>query len=61
MHNTTAKKKNKNIITLDKLDISKIPTGHMQHQSGAGQHNDKRNRRNNTRQQQFSNSIRDYD
>jgi hypothetical protein len=54
-------KKNKDITKRGKLDISKIFTGLIQHQSGAGQHKDKRNKRNNTRQQQFYNSTKDWE
>jgi len=32
-----------------KIDITRISTGHKQHMSGAGVHNNKKDKRNNTR------------
>jgi len=55
------KKDDDNIIRLKKLDVTKIPKGHMDYQSGAGQHQDKRTRRNKTRRNQVMKSISEWE
>jgi hypothetical protein len=48
------------MIIKGKVDITRIPTGHKQHMSGSGVHNDRRNRRNNTRSSQVRKALKDF-
>lgn len=51
-------------IATMKIKIEKDPTkvkrGHQAHRSGSGEHQDRRDRRNRTRQSQKNNAIKEY-
>lgn len=54
MYNTTENKKNPNVIV---IRSRKPRTGHPTHRSGAGAHQDRRDRRNRTRSAQMARAI----
>lgn len=56
MYNTTENKKNPNVIV---IRSRKPRTGHPTHRSGAGVHQDRRTRRNRTRDSQLRASLKD--
>lgn len=41
-------------------DPTKVKRGHQPHRSGSGEHQDRRDRRNRTRQSQKNNAVKEY-